>query len=124
MRHYYELEASGRESGNGDIVDASTTGHDSLASVNFRAFIASQTAKGRRSVTTQNFFSDWDIKVSGTEAAAVYLFWATGHDIDAGSGAALEPDMTTSKGRYRMTLVRRDERWLVSDRQLLEDNVG
>jgi hypothetical protein len=123
IRHYYEVEDRARESGNPSLIDSVTIGHDSLASQNFQAFISDQTAKGKRSVTVANYYSDWSVSLSGDQATAGYIFWARGHDVDISSGRPLEADVTTTKGSYRMTLQLHGGAWLAVERQLLQDNV-
>ena len=44
VRHYYQVEAEARKTGNADLIDPVTTGHSSLASQNFHVFIAEQAA--------------------------------------------------------------------------------
>ena len=123
VRHYYEVEAKARKTGDGSLIDSVTTGPDSLASQNFKAFIAEQTAANRRSVILENHFDGWTISTTGDGATAIYSFWLRGHDLDAGSGQAVEVDSLTSKGRYRMHMQFARGRWLSSERQLLQDNV-
>ena len=119
IRHYYDVEAEARKTGNGSPIDSVTTGPNSLASQNFKAFIAQQTGINRRSVILENHFSDWSIKESGDEATASYTFWLQGHDTDAASGEPVEPDNITSKRDYRILLALSEGRWLVQERQLL-----
>ena len=123
VKHYYNIEAEARKTGNADLIDPVTIGPASLASQNFHAFIAEQTAKGKRSVTARNYYNDWAVSFGGDRTEARYTFWATGHDIDLATGGALEADVTTSKGKYLMTMQLKRGVWLAVERQLLQDNV-
>ena len=123
IRHYYEVEAKARETGNGSLIDAVTTGAGSLASQNFKAFIAAQAAANRRSVVVENHVELEAVSIGPDTAIAGYLFWLNGHDTDAASGRALEADSVTARGRYRATLALGNGRWLVRERRLVQDNV-
>jgi hypothetical protein len=123
VKHYYDVEAEARKTGNADLIDPVTIDHASIASQNFHAFIAEQTAKGKRSVTANNYYQDWAVSVRGDTAEANFTFWAKGHDVDLKTGQPLEADVTTSKGRYLMKLQLRTGAWLAVERQLLRDNV-
>jgi hypothetical protein len=122
IKHYYAVEAEARRTGNADLIDAVTIGHNSIASQNFHTFIAEQTASGRRGVVLQNYYADWATKVDRETATAEYKFWLTGYDTDL-AGRRVEPDNTTSKGSYRMRLQLTGGYWLVAERDLLQDNV-
>jgi hypothetical protein len=123
VRHYYDVEAEARKTGNADLIDPVTTGHASLASQNFHVFVADQTRRGKRSINVANFFTDWSVVASGDRAAVQYTFWARGHDIEYKTGTPLEPDVTTTKGSYAMTMELRMGVWLAVERRLLRDNV-
>lgn len=122
IRHYYDVEAEARKTGNADLIDAVTLGHASIASQNFHEYVREQAALGKRSVVIANHFRGWQITVSANQATANYVFWLTGHDTSA-TGAPLEANMDTSKGSYRMTLELLAGAWLVNERDLLQDNV-
>jgi hypothetical protein len=124
VKHYYEVEAAARKSGDESLIDTVTDGQGSFASQNFRTFIAEQAARGKRSVVLHTYFSDWRVTLDVNTATAVYTSWIRGHDIDARSGAALESDVQTSKGVYRMTLHLSRGAWRVVERDLLKDNVA
>ncbi len=123
IKHYYDVESEARKTGNADLIDPVTLGHASIASQNFHTYVAEQAALGRRSVTVAAYYSNWKVRVSGQSATVFYLFWARGHDINSTTGAAIEADMTTTKGSYRMTLQLTSGTWLVAERDLLQDNV-
>ena len=123
VKHYYQIEAQARKTGNADLIDPVTTGHASLASQNFHVFIADQTSRGKRSISVGNYFKDWSVVVSADKAAVQYTFWARGHDIDFITGTPLEHDVTTSKGTYRLRMALKGGIWLAVERQLLQDNV-
>jgi hypothetical protein len=122
IKHYYEVEAESRKTGNADLIDAVTIGHNSIASQNFHAFIAEQTAKGRRGVVLENYYADWATQALSDTATAQYKFWLRGYDTDL-AGKRVEPDNTTTKGSYRMQLQLLGGHWLVAERDLLADNV-
>jgi hypothetical protein len=122
VKHYYDVEAQARKTGNADLIDPVTIGHASLASQNFRAYVAEQAAQGKRSVVVHNYFADWHVAIDRDKATATYSFWLAGHDTDL-SGKAIEPDNTTSRGLYRMRLQLTRGIWLVAERDLLQDNV-
>ena len=123
VHHYYDVEAEARRSGNSDLVDGATIGHDSVASYNFRLFMQEQAKKGRRSVVLESHFDNWSVTLDGDRATANYVIWLRGHDTDATSGNPVEPDQDTSKGSYRMDLLLQAGVWRVVQRQLLQDNV-
>ena len=122
VKHYYDVEAEARKTGNADLIDALTVGHTSLASQNFHAFIAEQTALGRRGVVLHNYYRDWQVSVAPEQATVTYTFWLTGHDTDL-SGKPVESDNTTSKGSYRMRMRLVRAHWLAVERDLVADNV-
>jgi hypothetical protein len=122
VRHYYQVEADARKTGNADLIDPVTTGHASLASQNFHAFVAEQAAQGKRSAVVRNYFRDWQVGISSDKATVTYTFWLTGHDTDL-SGNSIEPDNTTTKGSYRMLLRLTGAHWLAVERDLLKDSV-
>jgi hypothetical protein len=100
-----------------------TLGHASLASQNFHVFMTGQASGNRRSVIDRNYFSDWSVTVDTAAATASYRWWLHGHDIDAHTGLRVEADMTSTKGSYRAKLVLRGSQWLLSEVQLVQDNV-
>jgi hypothetical protein len=122
VRNYYDVEAEARKTGNADLIDAVTIGHNSIASQNFHVFIAELTAKGKRSVVVQNYYAGWTVEIAGATATVNYKFWLRGHDTDL-SGKPVEPDNNTSKGSYRMRLQVVGGQWLAVERNLLQDNV-
>jgi hypothetical protein len=122
VRHYYDVEAEARKTGNADLIDPVTIGHESLASQNFHAYIAEQAAQGKRSVVVRNYFRDWQVAINKDQSTATYTFWLAGHDTDL-SGKAIEPDNTTTRGSYRMRLQLSGRLWLAVERDLLKDNV-
>jgi hypothetical protein len=122
IKHYYEVEAEARKTGNADLIDVVTIGHNSIASQNFHAFIAEQTDKGRRGVVIQNYYADWATQIASDTATAEYKFWLRGYDTDL-SGTRVEADNTTTKGAYRTQLQLMGGHWLVAERDLLQDNV-
>ena len=79
VRRYYQVEAEARKTGNADLIDPVTTGHASLASQNFHAYVAEQAAQSKRSVVVRNYFRDWQVAVDSEQATATYTFWLTGH---------------------------------------------
>jgi hypothetical protein len=123
VRHYYQVEADARKTGNADLIDPVTIGQGSVASENFHVFIGQQNAKNRRASIDHNYFSDWEIQLGRDRTSARYKWWLHGHDTDASSGNPVEPDMTSTKGIYRATLELRGSQWLVAEVQLLQDNV-
>ena len=124
VRNYYDVEAEARKTGNADLIDPVTLGHTSLASQNFHVFIAQQAAANRRSIIDHNYFSDWSVTLTAAGATASYRWWLHGHDSDATTGQRVEADMTSTKGAYRATLVLQNVHWLLSEVQLLQDNVS
>jgi hypothetical protein len=122
VKHYYDVEAEARQSGNADLIETVTFGRASLASQNFHAFIAEQTSLGRHGVVLHNYYRDWHVAISGVDATVMYTFWLTGHDTDL-SGKPIETDNTTTRGTYRMRLQLVGARWLAVERDLLKDNV-
>lgn len=123
VKHYYDVEAQARRTGNADLIDPVTLDHTSIASQNFHVFVAQQEAKNRRAAIDRNYFSDWSVALSDTGATARYLWWVHGHDTDAHSGAAVEADGFSTKGRYSAGLGFHHGRWLIAEVQLLQDNV-
>jgi hypothetical protein len=123
IKHYYEVEAEARKTGNADLIDPLTLGHTSLASQNFHAFMTEQASANRRSVIDRNYFSDWSVTLARSGAIASYKWWLHGHDTDAKTGLRIEADMTSTKGSYEAKLVLSGVQWLISEVQLLLDNV-
>ncbi len=123
IRHYYDVEAEARKTGDADLIDPLTLGHTSLASQNFHVFVSQQAAANRRSVIDHNYFSGWSVTFAAAGATASYKWWLHGHDSDATTGRPVEADVTTTKGSYRAKLVLQSARWLISEVQLLQDNV-
>jgi hypothetical protein len=119
IKHYYDVEALARKTGNADLIDSVTIGHASLASQNFHAYVADQAAKGHRSVILESYFADTAIQVSSETATASFTFWLKGHDTDATTGRAVELDNLSRKSHYRMTLQLVQGHWLVVERDLL-----
>jgi hypothetical protein len=119
IEHYYDVEAEARKTGNGDLIDSVTTGPNSLASQNFKTFIAQESATNRRSVITENHFEAWNVDMTATTAIVSYSYWLRGHDIDPKTATPLEADTTLPKRTYHMTVVLKDGRWLVQERQLV-----
>ncbi|MFY9616142.1 MAG: hypothetical protein WAT58_12155 [Candidatus Dormiibacterota bacterium] len=123
VRHYYEVEAEARRTGNGDLIDAVTSGHDSIASYNFRLFIQQEAIKKHRSVTLETHLEKWAVTLDADRASATYVLWLRGHDTDSLTGDAVEPDQNTTKGAYRMDLRLGSGAWKTDQRQLLQNNV-
>jgi len=84
IRHYYEVEAKARETGNGSLIDAVTTGAGSLASQNFKAFIAAQAAANRRSVVVELT----EVEEGSAYGAALLAGVSTGVFASAGEAVA------------------------------------
>jgi hypothetical protein len=118
VRHYYDVEAEARRTGNADLIDGVTTGPDSLASQNFKRFVAQEQSKNRRSVIVENEFSGWSVTVQLASATVEYVLALRGHDTDL-AGLAIESEMTIPKEDYRIFLDLRDARWLVRERLYL-----
>jgi hypothetical protein len=119
ISHYYDVEARARQSGDAGLIDAVTTGPASLASQNFKAFVAEEAAMNRRTVILENRFDKWAVTLSGTTAEANFSFWLVGHDIAADSSRPVEADGPSQKRRYRMSLELSGSSWLVRQRDLL-----
>jgi hypothetical protein len=124
IRHYYDVEAEARKTGNADLIDAVTIGHNSIASQNFHAYVSEQAARGKRSIILQNYYADWVTSISGDKANVNFTFWLKGHAINASTGQAVEADMLTRKSHYQMLLQLVQGRWLVSERDLLSQDAA
>lgn len=124
VMRYYQVAADARRSGRADLIDGATTGPASLASVNFKNFVAEQAAKGRRSMVLQNHFADWQILIDRDIATAHFNFWLTGHDIDLQSGRSLEGDMDTPTTSKVVQLALVGGSWLVATENLIAASPG
>jgi len=124
VKHYYEVEAEARRTGNADLIDPVTIGHNSIASQNFHAYVAELATQGKRSIILQNYYSDWATSIIGDKATVTFTFWLKGHDIAASTGEPDETDMLTRKSHYRMILELLQSRWLVSERDLLSQDAA
>jgi hypothetical protein len=118
---YYRAEDRARATGDPGPIDAVTAGRGSPANQNFRAFMLEQAVAGRRSVNVGTTFSDWDVQLDGDAATVVYAVVERGHDVDAASGRALEPDQDTARTLYRARLLLWPRGWVLFERDPLRD---
>jgi hypothetical protein len=118
IKHYYDVAAEARRSGNVDLIDGVTAGRGSPADIHFREFVAEQAARGRRSLVRENFFSDWRVAVVGSSAYALFSYRLSGQDTDLKTGGPVEPEMLTAWQRLQLTLRLSQGRWLVTDERI------
>jgi hypothetical protein len=120
IAEYYKAEFRARQAGDVTLVRSVTFDEGSPAYLNLKEYISEQLQQGKRSVTVEDHFADWDISLKRDQATAVFTFWARGHDISATTGQPLESDMTTSKGRYKAIVQLMNEKWLLFERDVLQ----
>jgi hypothetical protein len=120
IAQYYNAEFQARRAGDVTLARAVTVDEGSPAYLNLKEYISEQQQIGKRSVTVEDHFGDWDISLNRDHATALFTFWARGHDISADTGQPLEPDMTTPKGHYKAILQLVNSNWLLFERDLLQ----
>jgi hypothetical protein len=121
VKHYYTVLDQARGTGNEALIDT-VAQEGSTANNNLKSFLREQAARNRRGVAKAEYFENWAIEVQGERAQVKYTNWSTGHDIDATSSAPLEPDTTTTKGRYSGSFLLGGGRWLATEVTLTQDN--
>jgi hypothetical protein len=124
VRAYYGAEDKAGETGSVELVRSLTTGPGTPAYENLKQYFIQQAAKNRHSVTVSDRFGDWRVAISGSRATANYSLVQVGHDTDASSGMPVEADVTTPKAAYRATLQLIGNRWLLYERDYLNETPG
>ena len=119
IKHYYVLEDQSRKTGDIQPIASITSGPGTPAYENFKAFLQEQSSQGRHSVSISDQFSNWSITLTGSQATALYTLVQRGHDTDATTGAAVEPDMSTPPSHYRATLHLDSVGWRIYQRDFL-----
>jgi hypothetical protein len=119
VQNYYAVEDKARQTGDLTLMLAVTEGPGTPAYENFKAFVQEQAGKGHRSVTISDRLSTWAITLNGQTATALYTLVQRGHDTDATTGQAIEPDVSTPASHYKATVRLHGQKWLIYERDLL-----